>query len=223
MPLQFKADPTGFPMVWVDVIEAYVHWLPVTKIQFETFLCAAPDNHFDEDWYKEVCRMNERLSPGAIRSSNYWRAFLTGITPSEVQRFVRWCGEGYNIPTLEQWIEMYRSLKDLPPEPPEIIKSMPGLNTRASLLLTKINEAARAACEAGDYRRGLAEQMLMRLGAMEWVRCRNQRSEWGGMGSTHPDFHGSLFNPDLGQPSIPVNAESKRLHHYGFRLVWRQQ
>jgi len=38
-PFTFEFDKTGFPMVRVDEVNAYVHWLPVTKIQFETFYC----------------------------------------------------------------------------------------------------------------------------------------------------------------------------------------
>jgi hypothetical protein len=28
LPLPFETDPTGFPMVWVEAIAAWMHWLP---------------------------------------------------------------------------------------------------------------------------------------------------------------------------------------------------
>ncbi|MCP4124894.1 MAG: hypothetical protein GY751_24395 [Bacteroidetes bacterium] len=219
--LKFKSDASGFPMVWIDDIEAYIHWLPVTKIQFEYFLCAAPDTRFDASWYDEVLSLNPRISPSEIKASNYWNTLLTGIMPSEVQRFARWCGDGYMIPTLKDWFEAYQFLKTLPPESPDIIDKMGELNERVKAVLTHLDSASGKAIQETGYERTLADQMLMRMGAMEWVECPDQRFEWGGMGQTHPSFYGSLFTPDHGQPSRPNNPEENRLHSYGFRLIRR--
>jgi len=219
---EFKLDPTGCPMIWVDAVEAYMHWIPVTKIQFEHFLCAAPDSHFDESWYDAILHLNPRVTPGGIRSDNYWRAFLGGITPDEVQRFARWCGEGYTIPTLEDWFTAYQALKALPPEPSDVIDSMGNLRNRVRTALSRLDSASKTALTRVGYERTLADQMLMRLGVMEWVECREQpRFQWGGMGETDSRFQGNLFTPDYGQPSIPNNPDTDRLHYYGFRLIWR--
>lgn len=220
--LKFRLDPTGFPMLWVEAIRAYMHWTPVTKIQFEYFLCAVPDSHFDASWYDEVLTLNPRVTPAAMRASNYWNALLSGIKPSEAQRFVRWYGEGYMLPTLDDWFAAYNMLKALPPEPATVIDEMGNLRDRARQLLTRMETASRAALAEVGYDRTLADQMLMRMGVLEWVEYRHREHEWGGMGETYPRFHGLLFRPDDGKPSTPNNPEADRLKHYGFRLIWRE-
>lgn len=217
--LKFTLDPSGFPMVWIESIKAYMHWLPVAKIQFEHFLCASPDSYFDANWYEEVLSLNGRISPGEIRSDNYWKAFLSGIKPSEAKRFARWCGKDYSLPTLSEWFDAYKALKELPLEPVEIIDRMGELKDRVRTLMQRLDQASGASRRIEH--RTLADQMLMRLGVMEWVECTGQRSQWGGMGQTPPAFYGSLFSPDHGQPGIPNNPEDHRLHPYGFRLIRR--
>lgn len=221
--LKLRSDATGFPMVWVDSIDAYLHWIPVTKIQVEYFLCAAPDPYFDAKWYDEILYLNPRVSPKNIRSHNYWNAFLSGIMPEEVQRFARWCGEGYSIPSLQEWFSAYEILKRLPAQPPTVIDQMDRLTDRVRLLLTNLDSASRTALAEADYERTLADQMFLRMGVMEWVECRDHRSRWGGMGETAPRFHGSLFSPDYGQASNPNNPDKDRLYYYGFRLLWRDR
>ncbi len=39
-PPSRTTDPLGFPMVWIEEIGAFMHWLPVTKVQFEKFIAA---------------------------------------------------------------------------------------------------------------------------------------------------------------------------------------
>lgn len=217
---KFELDKTGFPMLWVEPIKAYLHWLPVTKIQFETYMCAAPDSHFNAEWYDEILAMNPRISPSQIRLSNYWQAFLTGIKPSEVQRFARWNGEGYQIPTLEEWFESYKYLKSLPPED-DPISQIGGIKDRILKLITHLNDISPQVMREVGYTQSLADQMFLRMGVMEWIEGQNQQYQWGGMGETYPKFHGILFTPDHGQPRLPNNPEEYRLPYYGLRLIWR--
>ncbi len=218
--LQFRLDKTGFPMVWVDAIDAYIHWIPATKIQFEYFLSAAPDSHFDAAWYDEILNLNPRISPGHMRLDNYWKAFLSGIRPAEVLRFARWNGEGYQIPSLDEWFSAYKSLKTMLPET-DALAQMGELEARVKKLLTRLNDISRRVISELNYEWTLADQMLMRMGVMEWVESQNQRYRWGGMGETYPKFRSNLFIPDHGQPSVPNNPEQSRLSYYGFRLLWR--
>lgn len=214
----FKLDKTGFPMLWVEPINAYMHWLPITKIQIEYFLCAITDSSFDATWYDTVLSLNRRISPAYIRSDNYWQAILTGIVPLEAQRFARWCGEGYEIPSLDDWFTAYKSLKSMTPKAsPE----MGELRNRTQALLTKLDFASESATRDAGYERTLADQLLMRMGVMEWVALPEHRNRWGGMGETYSKFHGDLFTPDYGQPKLPNNPENTRLSYYGFRLIWR--
>jgi hypothetical protein len=221
-PQMFELDPAGFPMMWVQEIEAYVHWMPVTKIQFEYFVCAAPDSRFDARWYEEALDLNPRTTATDLRSGNYWNAFLTGITPSEAQRFASWCG-GSSIPSLDEWFSAYRALKAKPPlsNLDAAMESL-GLRDRTRSLLRRLESVGSSVTkEYGGYERTLADQMLMRLGVMEWVECSSRRSPWGGMGQTHTAFHGSLQTPDHGQPMIPIDPEANRLGYFGLRLVRR--
>ncbi len=218
--LKFRLDNVNFPMVWVEKIKAYIHWIPVTKIQFEYFLCAVTDSHFNSNWYDEVLSLNPRITPSSVRANNYWNALLSGIKPSEVQRYTRWCGPGYTIPTLGDWFAAYTFLKSLPTEPISVIEQLEGMRERTCQLLTHLDAATQTALTEAGYERTLADQMMMRLGLLEWVEY--QRTGWGGMGEVNPRFHGMLFRPDDGKPSTPTNPEADRLKHYGFRLIWRE-
>src|SRR4051794_29027663 len=110
--LKFRLDDrTGFPMLHLPELNGYLHWLPVTKIQFEYFICDEPDDHFGEQWYAEIRRQNPRVSPNDVRAENYWHAFLTGITPQEARRFARWSGADYALPTLDEWCTAWQTLK----------------------------------------------------------------------------------------------------------------
>lgn len=218
---KFRKDKTGFPMFWVEKVGVYLHWLPVTKIQFEFFMCDAPDNRFDATWYDTLLQLNNRVSPGSIRLNNYWRAFLTGITPGETLAFARWCGEGYHIPTLAEWNEVYKVLRVEPPIANALAEmGSLDLSPRITTLLQKIEYVSTQAPSEYGYDRTLADQMLMRLGVMEWIESDNLQHRWGGMGETYSSFHSSLFTPNNGQPQAPKDPETQRLSYYGARLIW---
>ncbi|HEX3046625.1 MAG TPA: hypothetical protein VHY08_17850 [Bacillota bacterium] len=220
--LKFIIDKSGFPLVWVEPIGAFIHWLPVTKVQFEYFLCAVPDSRFDGAWYEEILRKNPRISPNEIKPDNYWGALLSGIRPGEAQSFVQWLGPEYGLPTLNEWVKTYQYFKTLPPQSAGIVNQMGELRERVKTLIGRLNSSSDQAVRGmGDERR-LADQMLMRMGVMEWVECPEHRIHWGGIGQTHPSFHGGLYTPDHGEPVIPPNPETDRLYYYGFRLIRRE-
>jgi len=221
MSVEFRKDKAGFPMFWVEEAKLYIHWLPITKIQFEFFMCDAPDNRFDATWYDEVLQLNGRISPGSIRLNNYWHAFLTGVTPAETQAFARWSGEGYQLPTLAKWNEIYKSLQKKPPikDPLDRMGSL-GLNQRTTTILQKLENVSNLAPAEYGYDRSLADQIFMRLGVMEWVESDILQHRWGGMGETYSSFHSSLFTPNNGQPQAPKEPEVQRLSYYGARLLW---
>lgn len=214
-------DRTGFPMVRVDTLGFYVHWLPVTKVQFEYFLCEVGDSHFDTSWYEAVLALNPRVSPAAVERGNYWQALMTGVLPSEARRYARWCGPQYELPTAEQWLDVFGVLSDLPPLELSAVLSLPGLNQRARTLLERLDEAPRSMLEQLDYKRTRAEQLLLRLGVLEWVRRPGASIPWGLFGELNPAFHSLIFSPDGGEPRIPRAPEAQRVGHYGFRLLRR--
>ena len=214
-------DNTGFPMVWAEPIGAYIHWLPVTKIQFEYFLSDTTDPTFDAAWYDRLLALNPRSSAGDLRAGNYWNALLSGVRPAEAQQYARWCGEEFSLPTLAQWFGAYRWLRELEPLSGAEIELLPCRTERGRAVLRQMENAAGAAMQQARLARMRADQMLLRYGVMEWIEHPNDRYRWGGMGETLPAFHGQLFTPDSGVPARPSRPETDRLEHYGFRLVRR--
>ncbi len=206
-------------MIWSDAIEAHLHWLPITKIQFEHFLCASVDSQYDAAWYQTLLEKNPRVSPREIRSDNYWNAFLSGLLPAEVSRFCRWLGPDYRIPTDQQWLAAYAELRKKEPVLIEEISQVEGLSLRAKELIENMNSASATATKEMDYERTLADQMLLRLGVMEWIECPDNPNRWGGRGETDVRFSPALVGPEHGNPKFPNNPETQRLSHYGCRLA----
>jgi len=218
--LAFEYDRAGFPLLWLEELGTHIHWLPVTKIQGEHFLCEVTDGAFDASWYDQLLALNPRVSPREIDERNYWRVLLTGVQPAEAERFARWCGEGYVLPTLDEWCQVYAACKQLPAQDVTWPGSLP---ERVRTLLTRMDLAWRRAAARMSGPETLADQMLMRLGAMEWVEDAADGYRWGGMGKLHPDFHGMLFTPDHRRSARPTRPEVDRLSYYGFRLLRRPQ
>lgn len=216
-----EVDRTGFPMVRVDELGIYVHWLPVTKVQFEYFLCEVGDSYFDTNWYETVLDLNSRVSPAAVERNNYWQALITGLLPSEAQRYARWCGSQYELPTAEQWLAVFRALANQSPLELSTVLSFPGLNERARVLLERLDEAPRTMLDRLGYERTRADQLLLRLGVLEWVKRPHEANQWGLFGELNPSFHSLIFSPDDGAPRIPRAPETQRVGHYGFRLFRR--
>jgi hypothetical protein len=214
MEIEIHKDPVGFPMLQVEP-DLYLHWLPITKIQFEYFLCDTYDRSFDIRWYEEVLRLNPRVTPAKISPANYWNAFLSGVLPAEAQRFAFWCGDGFRLPSGQEWARAYRILSS---QPVLDLESVLGdLPPRLRELVLRTEEAASEAARRLGYRRSLADQLLMRLGFLEWV---NAEERWGAMGEPFPELCGTLTAPESGEPVYPNRPDAVRLPCLGFRLVF---
>ena len=140
--LPVRIDRTGFPMIWVEAIGAFMHWLPVTKVQFEEFICDDIDGPFDAEQYDTLLGLNPRVGIDGITPDNYWHALLNGILPAEAERFTAWCGEGYTLPTETQWLEAYGALKAWPAEPASLARTLPGLHDQPMALVERIDCAS---------------------------------------------------------------------------------
>jgi hypothetical protein len=214
---KFYFDQTGFPLLWVDDIKSYVYFFPITKIQFETFICQVPDQRFGNPWYSEITKLNKRISPHLLTKDNYWQLFITGIKPDEVHSYQDWCngfGNKYRVPTPKDWKELYQIAKEMEPIDLEefAIKKDPKFYTAAK----KIEEIVLGFCKHNNRAYTLADQMLMNFGVMEWVIIDPVKFRWGGMGEPHPRFYSIINSAD-----IAIEAKSPlvdRLHSYGFRL-----
>ncbi len=220
---EVEFDPFGFPMVRVEEVESHVHWLPITKIQFETFLCHSSDARFDSPWYEELCRSNRRVSPRELQAENYWGAFLTGILPDEALAFAEWCGPSYRLPSLEEWLVAFRALRLAPLWQPDW-QEIP--NDRVRCLLTELGGIARESMshpfdespDGPQHASCLADQMFLRMGVLEWVAASEIASTWCGLGELHPGFghHLSLLDKEI---PVELHDPLKERHDsFGFRL-----
>ncbi len=219
-PRHVVSDPTGFPMVWVQELAAYVHWLPVTKIQFEAFLCAAPDGHFDAAWYDAVLDLNPRVTPRHVASHNYWRALMTAVQPAEAQRFAAWCGDGFRLPTDDEWTTVYGATCGEPELDLAVSDLLVGRDGRTRELVERLDRAGRATASSMGGVADRAGQMLLRYGAMEWVRATAWPSDWSTRGEPSPAFCGNLELPERPATGLAAEMESARLPAAGFRLLW---
>lgn len=222
MTLDVKLDSTGFPMVYMQAVNAYVQWLPLTKIQIEYFLCSTNDAMFDETWYNNINQMNPRLSPTQIRGANYWQTIATGILPREAQRYAIWCGRGYDLPTIQEWRSIYRELDNIPADRRWVQKVTEhhDLKERTRNLIQRMDNVLPNDNGMGTSARTLADQMLFRQGVMEFVYEDDDRNTFAGLGLTNSNFVGGLNQPDEAQ-YLNDPSEGRRMRNYGFRLIYR--
>lgn len=214
-------DRMGFPMLKVDDINAYIHFYPVTKIQFEYFLTSVLSKDFDETWYDEILQLNPRISPSQVRYDNYWNAFITGVMPKEAIRFAEWCGDNFDVPTLEEWCKAYKSLKEQPTLLIDEIFEAINPKPRVRTLLERLEDAPKRQMQRLGLELTIDYQMFLRRGVIEWVLDPLARSPWGGMGKLNRNFQALATNPDMCEPTQPRDPENSRLFYYGFRLIKR--
>lgn len=203
-------DPAGFPMVKIGVL--YIHWLPVTKIQIEYFLCSITDTSYDESWYDLLLDQNPRISPGDARADNYHKLFATGVIPRDVKRYITWCGRGFDLPSEDEWKKVFDMLSSQPiieSDFEQLVTHAKG--ERAQLLIRQLNQIVTG-------NRKLADQMFMRNGVMEHVHTGT--GNYGLMGQAAPGLVGNLSSPSL-ERALANRNENARLKHIGFRLVKR--
>lgn len=237
-PPPFLLDPAGGPMMWLPKTSAYVHLLPVTKLQFEAYICARPSSQFDQKWYGDLLdwdpkddRTTARVSPYALQKANYYQAFLTAIRPDEARVYARWCGEEdplgrYFLPTAEQWWQAYEEAGAMAAgkgwDKPAGVLAAAGLTptTRMAALLNGLADIVEQLYRAAKKPRTMAEHMLFRHGVMEWVHLQHPgQTEWGGYGQPCDRLPSDMIS-SLAQrmPTEQRNALTARQLGYGFRL-----
>lgn len=215
--MELIQDRSGFPLVRIDPLDRYLAWLPVTKIQLELFLCETADGRFGPRWYDEILSLNPRSVASELHRHNYWRAFATGLLPLETGSYLRWLGDGYRLPTVDEWVQAFDFLDHQDPQRVEWRRELPDLKRRSVELLEAVDDYA------GDSRpRSLAEQMKLIGGVMEWVSIRDSDLQWGGMGEILPGLGGLLFDPRQGVAHRPLHAERERIAYFGLRPLMEE-
>jgi len=220
--MEIMLDKSGFPMAKVDPENFWIHIWPVTKIQFEFFLCEEPNSEMDATWYGQLLSNNPRISPSRITSKNYWQLFVAGVHPDKVQTFADWNGKGYSIPKLSEWDAAYKHFletdvtMDLPAEATKIASERK-VDPLVNVIDQKLQEVVSDLSKNG--RVSFADRFLMRRGMVEWVRLTSEAGEWGGMGDPNPLSNWNTTA--IISQSRPEIVRNLNVKHYGFRLIKR--
>lgn len=205
---RWKVDPSGYPLIYVEPLEAYVQLFPVSKPQFEK--CIASDKHreFDDKWYEEILALNPRASYRSPDAPPRERLFMTGITPEEASAFGRWMGREYALLTAEEWRTCYEWFGERAATP------------APSDLLGRLSQDALAIWDTVEgqwldrHRQpSLRELSLMAGGVLEWVVERTGRHCALGEPAA------SKLQRRFDEPLRPFG--SGRLKNLGFRLRTR--
>lgn len=220
-PFTITVDRTGFPVLEAPDLPFAIHWLPVTKIQFEHFL--VDTGIYDNDWYMKILQINGRISAGSANTSNYWQLFLTGILPQEAQRFAEWCGYGYRLPTSNEWKKALHYFAHWQADPALVnsLLSAPNLNERARAIARTLDNVTREEAWQLSGDRLLCDQLGMRLGFMEIVYETEQRSSFCCWGQPSKRLYGAASNPlrDIAPMQLIDRVNGMRMKHGGFRLI----
>ncbi len=203
MQFWYEYDRTGFPLILLDNFS--IHLTPVTKIQFERFISKT-------DSFTELLQLNQPVPYDDLNANNYERLFVTGITPEEALAFAKWLGDDFDLPTLDEWRQVYKHLQgsfiELPKPPCESANTM--LNRLYELL-----PRVRYLRDSSIKHIGL-EISLMRDGVVEWVY---HGDEYIGLGAPRSKFHPNTWNP-LRDEIRPIRM-GQRIRFFGCRLVRR--
>lgn len=199
-------DKTKFPLIEIPDIGTLTLW-PITKIQFEKFI--AQSNQYGDVWYDEILKCNPRVSYKSVDKKNYEQLFITGLYPKETVPFSKWFGEGYRIPTVKEWRDVYQLLSSSS----NTLAEPAGVSEQAKKIWEKIRSFSEIPEPLPLYK-----FLLMEGGVIEWVRKDNEN--YVGIGRPRNDLHPTCHNPltdlfERPRKSIP----DKRLEYHGFRLI----
>lgn len=222
IPFTISTDKVGFPIVETAALPFSVLWLPVTKVQFEHFL--VDSGCYDDDWYQKILQQyGGRASVGHVNASNYWQLFMTGILPIEIRQYAEWCGYGFDLPTSEQWKQALHYFAQWKADPTflDAVLQASHLNERARLMLRKADNILQEENRQINGERLLCDQMVMRLGVMEFTYESNQRSSFCCWGQPSRGLFGMAHNPlrDTTPMRLIDRANGTRTRYCGFRLI----
>jgi hypothetical protein len=205
---RWRVDASGYPLVFVEPLGAFVQLFPVTKPQFEKFIASDKHREFDDKWYEGILALNPRASYRSPDAPPRERLFMTGITPEEASAFGRWMGREYALLTTEEWRTCYewfggRATSPVPSD----------LSARLSQDALAIWDTVEELWLDWHRQPSLRELSLMTGGVLEWVIERTGRHCALG------DPAASKLQRRFDDPVRPVGHG--RLRNLGFRLRTR--
>jgi hypothetical protein len=195
----FTFDKTGFPLLLIPDLAIEVHLLPVSKAQFDSFIV----EQLGGRW--------AGASEAAASTGEREDLFMTGVLPDEALAFAHWLGEGFDLPSLDEWRAIYRALERQP-----LVLGQPALQLAAGpakLILGQIMQQVQSG--------SLVDLSLMRGGILEWVR--HGEGNWLGRGQPRHAFLPNLFNPLSERDDQIRPVQLKRSRYFGFRLIRRNR
>jgi len=189
-------EKTHFPLLEIEKIGYLTLW-PVTKVQFETFVTQV--NNYGDSWYDEILTYNPRISFQNFSKSNYEQLFITGLHIEEVQSFSKWFGEGYRIPNVKEWRNIYNRLSE------DVFFSCPSdISYPAKIIWKKFKKFTNSPIQFS----------LMKDGIIEWVK---DGEKFLGLGSPRSNFYPNVLDPST--DLVTKIKQTERLHYFGFRLI----
>lgn len=205
---EWRVDNSGYPLIFVEPLRAFVHLFPITKPQFEKFMADDREQGLDDEWYSEILSLNPRSSYRSQDIRVRERLFMTGITPEEAMSFGRWLGRDYRLLSAEEWCACYEwfANQSAPSAPLDLAE----LLSRDALAIWDIVEGQWL---DQRWQPNLQELSLMKQGILEWVVERPSR--YCGLG----DPATSKLQRRINDPVRPL--EPRRLKNLGFRLCKR--
>jgi hypothetical protein len=205
---KWRVDASGYPLIFVEPLGAYVQLFPVTKPQFEKFIALGRQPDYDDEWYEEILTMNPRASYRSQDVPARERLFMTGITSDEALAFGRWLGRDYTLLTAQEWHTCYEwfAEQSAPSAPPDLSE----LLSQDALVIW---DTVGGQWLERRQRSNLRELSLMTQGILEWVVERPGR--YCGLGEPAA----SKFQRRANDPVRPVGQ--RRLKNLGFRLRMR--
>lgn len=206
----WRVDASGYPLVFVEPLEAYVQLFPVTKPQFEKFIATGRQQELDDEWYEELLTLNPRASYRSPEVRVRERLFMTGVTTDEALAFGRWLGRDYALLNAEEWCTCYEWFAAQP-----ALSAPPDLSGRLSQDALAVWGIVEGQWLEQCRQPNLRELSLMTQGILEWVVERPGR--YCGLGEPAA----SKFQRKAGDPVRPTGSGPRRLKNLGFRLRTR--
>ena len=212
--MQLFCDQTGFLWLKLPELNIDVSLLPVTKPQFERFLAepyTIKPEKFSNAWYQKVLDLNPRISWRQFSLHEREKIFLTGIQPDEALAYLRWLGNGFDLPTVGEWQEIDRLLakQKIPANIAELLNTV-GASQVARRILIQLFKQLKP-----DTWGKLA---LLREGVLEWVRKSNNLQKFVGLGKPRWEFYKTLYDP---QQKFVEPLHHEGLRYFGFRPIRR--
>lgn len=199
-------DATTFPALRLPGVGLDVGLLPVTRAQFDYFL--GEPSGFPADVLAELTQASPRATWRRVSADRPEGVFLTAVRPDEAERFAAWLGDGWRLPTPDEWracdaaarrlgteVGVYRQAADDP----------------------RVHPAARALIEwaVGRGPPSAARAGLWDGGLLEWVALPG--GGHGLLGRPRPGLIALVLNPQAHDPVRPTTPA--RHPAFGARLV----